>query len=211
MGALRSYHGLPGWTLGVLAGTVLALGGCQSLPEDPSFREEPVGYEYVVGPGDELDIFVWRNPEVSTQEVTVRPDGRVSTPLVEDLVATGKTPTQIAREIEDVLATYIKEPLVTVIVGGFVGPYSEQIRVVGEAANPQALPYRVNMTLLDVMIAVGGLTEFADGNRAILWRMAEGQERQTRVRLEDLIEDGDLSANVPVRPGDVLIVPESWF
>jgi polysaccharide export outer membrane protein len=198
------------WTLALGTTVAFALGGCQTVPEDPSFKEEPPEYSYLVGAGDELKIFVWRNPEVS-QTVTVRPDGKLSTPLVEDLTATGKTPTQVAREIEQVLATYIKDPLVTVMPEGFIGPYDQQIRVVGEAAKPQALPYRANMTLLDLMIAVGGLTDFADGNRAVLWRRVEGQEVKSRVRIEDLIQDGDLSANVPMRPGDILIIPESWF
>jgi polysaccharide export outer membrane protein len=143
--------------------------------------------------------------------VTVRPDGRISTPLVEDLQAAGKTPTQLAREIEAVLGQYIKEPLVTVIVGGFVGTYDEQIRVVGEAAKPQALPYREGMSLLDLMIAVGGITDFAEGNQAIIVRNVDGKQLQANVRIEDLIKDGDISANIPMMPGDILIIPESWF
>jgi polysaccharide export outer membrane protein len=196
--------------LGVLLGGAMALTGCQGMPENPAFQVEPPDYEYVVGAGDSLNIFVWRNPEVS-QTVTVRPDGKISTPLVEDLVATGKTPTQIAREIEQVLSTYIKEPIATVIVGGFVGPYDKQIRILGEAANPQALPYRANMTLLDVMIAVGGLTEFADGNRAVVTRWVDGQQVQTGVRLQDLVREADITANIPMQPGDILMIPESWF
>jgi len=196
--------------LGALLAGALMIGGCQSVPENPAFKVEPPEYEYVVGPGDSLNIFVWRNPEVS-QTVTVRPDGKISTPLVEDLVANGKTPTQIAREIEQVLSTYIKEPIATVIVGGFVGPYDTQIRILGEAANPQAIPYRANMTLLDVMIAVGGLTQFADGNGAVITRWVEGQQVQTGVRVQDLVRDADISANLPMKPGDILMIPESWF
>ncbi len=143
--------------------------------------------------------------------MVVRPDGKISTPLVEDLVATNKTPTQLARDIERVLASYLKDPLVTVMVSGFVGPYSQQIRVVGEAAAPRVLSYRENMSVLDVMIAVGGLTEFASGNKATIVREVEGKRQQFIVRLDDLIRDGDISANVPVLPGDILIIPESWL
>jgi polysaccharide export outer membrane protein len=190
----------------------LGLAGCQAPgPIDPAFQAEAPDFEYIIGPGDQVNIYVWRNPEVSQEDVYVRPDGRISTPLVEDLVASGKTPTQLAREVEQVLATYIKEPLVTVIMSSFVGRYDEQIRVVGEATKPQALPYRANMTLLDVMIAVGGLTDFADGNKAVLTRSVEGKQVQTRLRIDDLIRDGDISANLPMRPGDVLMIPESWF
>ena len=163
----------------------------------------------MIGPGDVVNITVWRNPELSMQ-VTVRPDGRISGPLVEDLQAIGKTPTELAREMEKVLAKYIQDPVVTVIVSGFSGPYSEQIRVVGQAARPQALPYRQNMTLLDVMIAVGGITDFAAGNRAVLMRPRDGNKQYT-VRLWDLLKRGDVTANVEVQPGDVIIIPEAWF
>lgn len=185
--------------------------GCavkKPAPGDQSISK--LAYEYIVGPGDQLSIFVWQNPDISNS-VPVRPDGKVSMPLVEDLVASGKTPNQLAREIEEVLAEYIKDPLVTVTVVGFVGEATEQVRVVGEAAKPLALPYRTDMTLLDVMIAVGGLTEFAAGNRATLIRSSSsGQERIT-IRLEDLMKDGDISANLKMMPGDVLLIPESWF
>jgi len=165
---------------------------------------------YLIGPGDAFSIFVWRNPELS-RGVVVRPDGRISIPLVEDLEVTGKTPTQLAREIEKKLAIYVKDPLVTVIVTGFLGPFSQQIRVIGEATKPQALPYRENVTVLDIMIAVGGLTEFASGNRAKLVRHTEEGQKEIPVRLEDLVKDGDISANIAVSPGDILIIPESWF
>ena len=167
-------------------------------------------YEYIIGPGDQLNVFVWRQPELS-QAIPVRPDGKISVPLVEDLQASGKTATELAREIEEVLSQYVKEPLATVIVQGFVGEYSEQIRVVGEAAEPRALPYRRDMTILDVMIAVGGLTEFADGNQARLVRRTGSGELQAQVRLDDLLKDGDISANVAVAPGDIVIIPEAWF
>jgi polysaccharide export outer membrane protein len=165
---------------------------------------------YLIGPGDTLNIVVWRDPELS-MSIPVRPDGKISTPLVEDLPASGKTPTQLARDIEKVLGKYIQVPVVTVIVTGFVGPYSQQVRVIGEAAKPQALPYRENMTLLDVMIAVGGITDFADGNKASILRTGGGRTQQFGVRLIDLVRGGDLSANVAMRPGDVLIIPQSFF
>ena len=165
---------------------------------------------YRIGPGDTLRIFVWGNPQLS-DTVPVRPDGRISIPLLEDLVAIDRTPTEFAREIESKLSAYVEEPLVTVIVTGFVGPFTRQVRVVGEAAEPQAIPFRVAMTALDVMIEVGGLTEFAAGNRATLVRIVDGEQRQFRVRLDDLVKDGDISANVEMRPGDVLIIPESFF
>lgn len=167
-------------------------------------------YDYIIGPGDNLNIFVWRNPELSNS-VPVRPDGKISVPLVEDLTASGKTATELAREIEGSLSQFVKEPLVTVIVSGFSGVYDTQVRVVGEATTPTALPYTANMSVLDVMIAVGGLTEFADGNRSRLVRYIDGQPKSATVRLEDLIRDGDISANVLLAPGDVLIIPEAWF
>ncbi|MEF8982404.1 XrtA/PEP-CTERM system exopolysaccharide export protein [Thiohalorhabdus sp.] len=165
---------------------------------------------YHIGPGDSINIFVWENPELSVS-VPVRPDGRINTPLVEDLRAAGRTPTELARAVERELSTYLKNPVVTVMVSGFRGLPSEQIRVVGEAAQPQAIPYRSTMTLLDVMIAVGGLTEFAAGDRSVLIREVDGERRQFNVRLDDLLQDGDISANVKMHPGDILIIPEAWF
>ncbi|MDO9487658.1 MAG: polysaccharide export protein [Sphingomonadaceae bacterium] len=174
--------------------------------------EEGPGALYVIGPLDQLQIFVWRNPELSTN-VSVRPDGRITVPLIEDLAATGKTPTQLADDIEKALATYIQAPIVSVIVSGYNGPFAQQVRIVGQAAKPAALPYRANMTLLDAMIAVGGLTEFAAGDRARLIRVdkATGQQREYRIKIESLIEDGKTSANVRLEPGDVIIIPESFF
>ncbi len=176
---------------------------------------EPASYQgptppYLIGPGDNVNIFVWGNPELSSS-VPVRPDGRITTPLIEDVPASGKTPTQLARDMEKRLARYIKNPVVTVIVTGFVGRYSEQIRVLGEAANPQALPFREQVTVLDVMIQVGGLTEFAAGNDATIVRLVDGEQMLYQVRLDDLIRDGDITANVDMLPGDVLIIPEAWF
>lgn len=179
--------------------------GYPAAPASASVQD----YNYLIGPGDNVNIIVWRNPELS-MAVPVRPDGKISTPLIDELVAQGKNPVQIAREIEKQLGKYVRDPVVTVIVTGFVGPYDQQIRVVGEAARPQYLPYKRQMTLLDVMIAVGGLTDFAAGNRATILRSADGN-KQYSVRLKDLLKRGDISANVEMRPGDVLIIPQSFF
>jgi polysaccharide export outer membrane protein len=168
--------------------------------------------DYIIGSGDQLSIFVYRNPDLSEGGVAVRPDGRISTPLIEDIVAAGKTPTQLAREIEERLTKYIQDPNVTVIVRGFIGPPDRQVRVIGEATDPIAIPYRDHMTLLDVMIATKGLTKYAAGNRAIIVRIdAAGKQQTIKVRLNDLIKDGDISQNIPMDPGDTLIVPQSWF
>jgi polysaccharide export outer membrane protein len=188
---------------------LLSLSGCKTYPSlNPD--EKPVAHDYLIGPGDNVDIIVWRNPEVS-MAVPVRPDGKITTPLVEDLPASGKTSTQLARDIEEALSKYIQQPVVTVVVTEFIGPYTEQIRVIGEATKPQALPYREDMTVMDVMIAVGGMTDFAAGNKARIVRNVEGKQQQFGVRLDDLIRDGDVSANVPMRQGDVLVIPESFF
>jgi len=194
------------------------LGACASqkseqLSPSSSYGSQtasPDQYNYLIGPGDEVQIFVWRNPEVS-QSITVRPDGKISTPLVEDLQASGKSPTQLARDLEKALETYIRQPIVTVIVAGGIGPYSEQIRVVGQAATPQAIAYKRKMTLLDVMIAVGGLTEFADGNQAKIVRIVDGEQKEYLARVDDLLNGGEIDANVDMLPGDILIIPESWF
>ena len=195
--------------LGLAAAMVGCSGAHDRLPPASLAADEP-GPEYVVGPLDNLQVFVWRNPEV-TLPVPVRPDGRISMPLIEDLPAAGKTPTQLARDIEKRLAKFIKDPVVTVMVTTFNGPHSRQIRVVGEAARPQAIAYRDNMTLLDVMVAVGGVTEFAAGNRATVIRVINNQQKQFSIRIADLIKEGDVSANVRMLPGDVVIIPESWF
>jgi polysaccharide export outer membrane protein len=166
---------------------------------------------YIIGPGDKVQVFVWGNTDLSAS-VPVRPDGRITTPLVEDVQASGKTPTQLAREMEQYLARYVKNPVVTVYVTDFVGRYSEQIRVIGEAAKPAAIPYSENMSLLDVLIAVGGLTEFANGDGASIVRNVEdGSKQQFPVLLDSLIKNGNIAANVNMMPGDVLIIPEAWF
>ena len=191
--------------------SMLALTGCSSLgshPPAPKSVEAPQ-LRYRIGPLDALSIVVWRNPELSTT-VTVRPDGYVSTPLVDDLLAAGKSPSELSREVEKALSRLIRDPVVSVIVTGFQGVYADQIRIVGEAARPQAIPYRQQMTVLDVMIQAGGVTDFADGNAAVLVRGSEGG-KQYSLRLKDLLKRGDISANADVKPGDIIIVPQSWF
>jgi len=190
--------------------TSLALVACStgSYPPAPQSAATP-DYKYLIGPLDTVNIVVWRNPELS-MAVPVRPDGRITTPLVEDVQALGKNPAELARELEKALSKFIRDPVVTVIVNNFNGPSTEQIRIIGEAAKPQAVAYRQYMTLLDVMIEVGGLTDFADGNKAALVRGTE-KGKQYSVRLADLVRRGDISANVDMRPGDVLIIPQSWF
>jgi polysaccharide export outer membrane protein len=198
--------------LGALT-AMLALAACSTPPEAPPSAPKPTmgEAEYKIGPGDQLNIFVWRNPELSTT-VPVRPDGKISIPLINDLPVSGRTPTQVGQDVEQQLKKYVQDAIVTVIVTSFQGPFSEQVRVVGEAALPQAIAYRENMTALDVMIAVRGLTQFAAGNDATIVRQgANGQQEALRVRLDDLLIDGDVGANVPMMPGDILVIPRSWF
>jgi len=191
---------------------IVLITGCASnkLPRLDSATYAGGAPMYIIGPGDNVSIFVWGNSELSSS-VPVRPDGRITTPLVEDVVASGKTSTQLARDMEKELARYIKNPVVTVIVKGFTGRYSEQIRVIGAAAKAQSLPYKEHLTLLDVIITVGGLAELADGNKASIARVVDGKQYQYNVRLDDLIQEGDITANVDMLPGDVLIIPEAWF
>jgi polysaccharide export outer membrane protein len=190
--------------------SALFIAGCMTQGYPPAPKEAATAdYNYHIGPLDVVNVIVWRNPELS-MVVPVRPDGKLTTPLVDDLQALGKTPTELQRDLEKALVKYIRDPVVTVIVTSFVGPASEQIRVIGEAAKPQILAYRKDMTLLDVMIAVGGLTDFADGNAASVFRVADGGKLYS-VRLKDLVKRGDISANVEMRPGDIVIVPQSWF
>lgn len=212
MNAIKFFS--PVLNAGAIFMILLGLSGCATTNEYPPLEGGPapvaVTPDYLIGAGDTVEIFVWRNEELSSS-VTVRPDGKISTPLIEDVPASGKTPTQLARDMERELAVYVKNPVVTVMVAGFVGPYSEQIRVVGEAANPQALAYRDQMTLLDLIIVVGGLTEFADGNNASIVRVVNGEWKQFGVRIDDLINEADISANAYLLPGDILIIPESWY
>jgi polysaccharide export outer membrane protein len=191
------------------------LSSCSSLTLPPatlhqSDTKDISSYKYLVGAGDVVNIFVWRNPEVSGTFI-VRPDGMITTSLVEDIPVSGKTPTELARTIEEILSTYLRDPVVTVTVNNFNGPFSEQIRIIGEATRPQAINYTQHMTLLDVMIRVGGLTEFADGNDAILVRVENGRQKQYEIYIEDLIKNGEISANVDVLPGDIIVIPETWF
>lgn len=218
--------------LAIVGFSCVLIGCARGLPAERLTTAEAYDYDYVVGPGDTLRVFVWGVPDLSQEPATVRPDGKLSLPLVEDLAASGKTPIQLAREIEQALAPYVREPIVTVLLGGpegaFHGVYDTQVRVMGEIAStkdgattgeagdltvpqPQAIPYTRNMTLVDVMVEVGGLTRFAAGNRAKLVRTVDGRQQEYRLRLQDLVEDGDLSANVEMAPGDIIIVPTAWF
>ena len=199
----------------VRAGVVLAvaaMAGCSITPSYPPAPERTGQFDWndLIGPGDSVQVFVWGNPEVSGS-FPIRPDGKMTMNLIEDMQASGKTPTQLARDIEKALAKYIQEPIVTVIMGGGIGPFDQQIRVIGEAAKPQALSFREKMSLIDLMIAVGGITDFAAGNKAYILRTVDGKQERLGVRLEDLLKAGDISANVDMKPGDVLVVPESLF
>jgi polysaccharide export outer membrane protein len=214
--------------LAVLLLLGLGLGGCADMnpfaagglfgppyPPPPGAGKPLAADEYVIGPGDQLGIFVYDSPQLSS-DVPVRPDGRISTPLVQTIVAAGKTPTALGHEMEDRLKEFIKDPRVTIIVRGFVGPLDRQIRVIGEAADPLALPYREHLTVLDVMIASKGLTRYAAGNRAVIERRTQDKDGHDKletihVRLSDLMKDGDISQNVELLPGDTLIIPQSWF
>lgn len=181
----------------------------QTLPPAPAIPMQETE-AYRIGPGDLVHIFVWRNPELSVT-VPVRPDGRISMPLVQDVAAGGETPATLAQQITRRLAKYITDPNVTVIPVRFVGPFAYQVRVIGEAATPRALPYRENMTLLDAMIEAGGLTKYAAGNRATLVRSANGTQRSYQVFLDSLIKQGDIDANVALLPGDIIIIPQTYF
>jgi polysaccharide export outer membrane protein len=203
----------------LLAGMAAALPGCGHVPsaekahlqaaDAPALRGPG---EYIIGAGDSLSVFVYRNPDLSENSVAVRPDGKISIPLIEDIVAAGRTPTQLGRDIERRLAKYIQDPNVTVIVRSFIGPPDRQVRVIGEATDPIAIPFREHMTLLDVMIATKGLTKYAAGNRAVVVRLGpDGKTSTIRARLSDLIKDGDIDQNIEMQPGDTLIIPQSWF
>lgn len=194
----------------IIAAGLAACTNQPAYPPAPAKAAASSDWYYLLGPGDSVNVFVWGNPEVSGN-FPIRPDGKMTMNLAEDVQASGKTPTQLAREIEKILGRYIQDPVVTVIVAGGVGPLSEQIRVIGQATKPQTLSYREKMSLIDVMIAVGGITDFANGNAASILRMVDGKPQQLSVRLEDLVKGGDITANVDMQPGDVLVVPESWF
>jgi polysaccharide export outer membrane protein len=195
------------------AGIVILAAGCADNTAAPGHMNQAKSgsdYNYVIGPGDQLQLFVWKSPELSTT-ATVRPDGKISIPLIEDIQAAGRTPTSLGHDIRDRLAEYVHDPIVTVMPMLFVGPFDHQIRVIGEAVKPRAFSYRADMTVLDVMIEVGGLTTFAAGNRAEIVRKVDGKQEILTVRLDSLVKDGDVTANVPMVAGDILIIPESWF
>ena len=201
--------------LALLFASLLPLtSGCSSQPDLPEVSGErkfpEQDYLYVIGPGDTMEIFVWGNEELTSDGI-VRPDGKFTTRLVEDLEASGKTSTQLARDIEKAYSEYVRNPVVSVIVNGFVGVPEQQVRVVGEASQPLRIPFRRHMTLLDLMIDVGGMTEFAAGNKSVLVRWEDGVQNSYGLRLDDLIKDGDISANINLLPGDIVIIPESWF
>ncbi len=206
--AWRVGEGAKHWVALLCLATLAACGGGNTKP-DMSAAAAAIG-DYRIGAGDALRVVVYNHPDLSV-DIPVRPDGLISTPLVEDMQAAGKAPSQLARDMEKALSNYVRTPNVSIIITSFIGAYGDQIRVVGQAARPQALPYRAGMSVMDVMIAVGGLGEFAAGNRARLLRRVDGKEVQIKVKLDDLLNDGDISANIPVRPGDVLIIPESRF
>lgn len=179
-------------------------------PVPDAQRNVEVDYDYVLGPGDSVDIYVWGNEDLSSAS-TIRPDGKLTTHLVEDLHASGKTSTQLARDIEEAYAEYVRQPVVSVTVSGFSGVPEQSVRVMGEATSPKQITYKKHMTLLDVMIAAGGLTEYADGNNSVLVRMVDGKQVTYNLRLNDLVKEGDITANVAVMPGDIIIIAESWF
>ncbi len=206
------------WKLAALL-TIPALAGCSSIsgvfnkphppyvPPSGAVTNPP----YQIGPGDTLSVFVYQSPQLSVGAMTVRPDGRISLPLIPDIIAAGKTPTALSKDIEERLKEYVKQPNVSVMVSGFQGPLNRQIRVLGEATEPLAIPYREGMTLLDVMILTKGLTRYASGNNAVLVRDVSGRRQEIKVRLSDLIKDGDIDQNVAMLPGDTLIIPQSYF
>ncbi len=215
---LSSFSPLQRLTTCVAVLLLMLCTGCNSNPFDsnpyPTIpeaqRDVEVDFDYILGPGDTVDIFVWGNEELSTKGV-VRPDGKITTHLVEDIQASGKTSTQLARDIEIAYSDYVRQPVVSVISGGFVGVPWQTIRVVGEATNPKRVPFKKHMTLLDLMIATGGLTPYADGNGSVLVRMVDGQQVTYSLRLDDLVRDGDISADMSMMPGDIIIITESWF
>lgn len=206
-------HGVRTIVPGMIIALLLGVSGCANtthsmVPDSEKWTEQD--FDYLIGPGDSVEIFVWGNPELLAS-VPVRPDGKITTRLVEDIPASGRSPTQLARDIEEAYSKYVKDVVVSVTVNDFVGIPSQQVRVVGEASEPLSVPFKKHMSLLDLMIAVGGLTEFADGNKTVLIRGGRDDQRTYSLRVEDLVKDGDISANVALMPGDIVIIPESWF
>jgi polysaccharide export outer membrane protein len=202
---------LIGWVLA--ASSALAQSPNPSVPQQTTASEQPadsaVTSDYIIGPGDTIQVFVWRNPELTTT-VPVRPDGKISTPLVEDMVAVGKTPSQLADDIEIVLSEYVRSPQVNVIVTQPNSAFS-QVKVIGQVVRPQSIAYRDGLTVLDAILAVGGLGPFAAGNRAKIVRTEDGKQREIKIKLSSLVNNGDMRHDLPLRPGDVIIVPESRF
>jgi len=199
---------------------IFFLSGCSHPPLNNDI-EIPSDYTYLIGPGDSLEIFVWDNPDIS-RGVTVRPDGKINTPLLDDLMASGKTPSQLSRDIEAGLSKYVRDPIVAVMVSGFQGVYQQQVRVIGQISggggggggnrySAKSLPYNQEMTLLDLMIQMGGIGQYGDGNRSSIIRNIDGKPHQFGILIDDLIDNGDLTANVKILPGDILIVPEAFF
>lgn len=201
-------------SLGLFVLLGFGLAACSSLPELPETEAETTAVaqteDYRIAPGDDLNIFVWQDRDLSLT-VRVRPDGKVSMPLIQEIQAAGKTPQALSKELERRLSQFVQAPVVTVIVANYVGPLDQQVRIIGEAADPKSIVFQPNMTVLDALIAVGGLTEFADGNRSVVIRKVDGEAQRYRVRLADLLQDGDISANAKLLPGDVLIIPEALF
>ena len=217
---MKTTMGVASMRFGMMLVALLALGGCSTMmgwvgKRPPPVEAPPAGFvsntPYQIGPGDGLSVFVYQSPQLSVGSLTVRPDGRISLPLIPDLIAAGKTPTALSKDIEERLKEYVKEPNVSVIVSGFQGPLNRQIRVIGEATEPLAIPYRDGMTVLDVMIQTKGLTRYASGNSAVIVRQVTGKRQTLNVRLADLIKDGDIDQNVAMLPGDTLIIPQSYF
>jgi len=211
------FSGLPAlhrMKAGFVSVLVALLVGCAvggELPPVPDAQVNvEVDYDYIIGPGDEIAIFVWGNSELNSSS-PVRPDGKLTTHLVEDLQASGKTSTQLARDVEAAYSEYVRQPVVSVTVTGFEGVPDQSVRVMGEAVDPQQITYKKHMTLLDVMISAGGLTEYAAGNKSVLIRLVDGKEVSYNLRLDDLVKQGDISANLSIMPGDIVIIAESWF
>lgn len=194
----------------LIGATIATCGHAQERSDNANAPTPPATADYLIGPGDTLQVFVWGQPDL-TVTVPVRPDGRLSTPLIDDIDAVGKTPSQLAREMERVLSQYLRSPQVNVIVQKFVGTFANQVRVLGQATKPQAVPYRDKLTLLDVMVEVGGLTKFAAGNRARVVRNVDGKSREIKVRLDDLMNKGRIAENIPMQPGDIVMIPEAVF
>lgn len=208
---------LPALLLAACSGSTPGVGpacpapGTEAAAAQAAAARVPATSSYVIGAGDALSIAVYRAPELSMPGIPVRPDGRISMPLIPDIVAAGKTPTQLGKELEERLKEYVQDPIVTVMVTGFIGPFERQVKVVGEATEPTAIPYRDSMTVLDVMIATRGLTRYAAGNSAKIVRRVDGRNEEIPLRLNDLIKNGDICQNVEMKPGDTLIIPQSWF